>query len=218
MPVQNSTEVITFQGWTLRVRAATEKPAHLLLLVHGWTGDENSMWVFVRNLPGSYWIVAPRAPYTTSPSGYSWRPERPGVHDRPNFEDLQPAAESLLHFVDAYAAENHLDASQFSAIGFSQGAALISTLALLHPERVRRAGVLSGFVPEGAQPLVERRPLKGKLFFVAHGTLDDLVPIDVARSSVRVLETAGANVTYCEDDVGHKLSAKCLRALEAYFS
>ncbi len=202
----------------MRVRPATEKPARLLVLVHGWTGDENSMWVFVRNLPDSYWIVAPRAPYPTSPSGYSWRPQRSGLHDRPNFEDLEPAVGSLLHFVDAYAAENQLDASQFSTIGFSQGAALISALALLHPERIGRVGVLAGFVPAGAERLAERQPLKGKPFFVAHGTLDDLVPIDIARSSVQVLETAGANVTYCEDDVGHKLSAKCLRALEAYFS
>ena len=218
MPEQNSTEVVSFQDWTLRVRPAIVGPARLLLLVHGWTGDENSMWVFARNLPGSYWIIAPRAPYTTSPSGYSWRPHRPGIHDRPNFEDLEPAVGSLLSLVDSYAAANSVDASQFDAMGFSQGAALISILALLHPERVRRVGVLAGFVPRGAESLAENGPLMGKPFFVAHGTMDDLVPIDVARSSVRVLEAAGANLTYCEDDVGHKLSAKCMRTLQEYFS
>jgi phospholipase/carboxylesterase len=201
----------------LRVRAATEAPARLLLLVHGWTGDENSMWVFARNLPGGYWIVAPRAPYATSPSGYSWRPSRPGAHDRPSFEDLQPAVEPLLSFVDSYAAQHSMAALEFDAMGFSQGAALLSILALLRPERVRRLGLLAGFVPQGAEPLAESRPLQGKPLFVAHGTLDDLVPIDVARASVDVLATAGANVTYCEDDVGHKLSAKCMRALQTYF-
>ena len=34
----------------------------------------------------------------------------------------------------------------------------------------------------------------------------------------RLLEQAGAQITYCEDDVGHKLSANCLRALEDYLS
>ncbi len=218
MPDQNSTEVVSLQHWTLRVRPAKQDPRRLLLLVHGWTGDENSMWVFARNLSERYWIIAPRAPYTTSPSGYSWRPRRPGVHDRPTYDDLQPAVDSLLSLIDSYAAGNHLDASQFDAMGFSQGAALISILAVLHPERVGRVGVLAGFVPRGAEHLAENQPLKGKSFFVAHGTLDDLVPIDVARTSVQVLEAAGANVTYCEDEVGHKLSAKCLRALETYFS
>ncbi|MGE5071873.1 MAG: alpha/beta hydrolase [Anaerolineae bacterium] len=209
---------MTSQGWTLRARAASGAPARLLLLVHGWTGDENSMWVFARNLAGGYWIVAPRAPYPTAPSGYSWRPRQPAVHERPSSEDLKPAVALLLSFVDAYAADNHLDASQFDAMGFSQGAALLSLLALQHPERIERLGVLAGFVPQGAEPLAERQPLKGKAFFVAHGTLDDLVPIDVARSSVQVFEKAGAKVTYCEDDVGHKLSVKCMRALQTYFA
>ena len=217
MAAQNSTEVIEFQGWTLRVRPAA-RPARLLLLVHGWTGDENSMWVFARNLPATYWIVAPRAPNATSPSGYSWRPRRPGVHDRPDFSDLEPAVGSFLEFVDAYTAQNNLVASQFDAMGFSQGAALLSLVALMHPERVGRLGILAGFVPQGAERLTETQPLRGKPVFVAHGTLDDLVPIDVARVSVQLLQTAGANVTYCEDDVAHKLSAKCLRALEAHFS
>lgn len=218
MPDQSNSEVVTFQDWTLRARAASDSPARLLLLVHGWTGDENSMWVFARNLPGNYWIVAPRGPYATQPSGYSWRSRQPGVHDRPASQDLEPAVALLLSFVDSYAAENHLDATQFDAMGFSQGAALLSLLALLHPERVGRLGLLAGFVPQGAESLAEHHPLGDKPFFVAHGTLDDLVPIDVARSSVQVLQTAGANITYCEDDVGHKLSAKCMRALDAYFA
>ncbi len=218
MPVQSDTEVVSFRDWTLRVRPAAERPARLLVLVHGWTGDENSMWVFARNLPGKYWIAAPRAPYVTSPSGYSWRPRRPGVHDRPTFDDLLPAVASLLGLVGSYASEHSLDASQFDAIGFSQGAALVSILALLHPERVGRVGVLAGFVPHGAERLAQSFPLKGKQFFVAHGTRDEQVPIDVARTSVQLLQTAGADVVYCEDDVGHKLSAKCVRALEAYFS
>jgi len=58
--------------------------------------------------------------------------------------------------------------------------------------------------------------LAGKNIFVAHGTLDQMVPIDRARASIGLLEQAGAQVTYCEDEVGHKLSANCLRALEAY--
>ena len=65
MHVQSETELLSFHDWTLRMRAASEGPARLLLLVHGWTGDENSMWVFVRNFPARYWIVAPRARATS---------------------------------------------------------------------------------------------------------------------------------------------------------
>ncbi len=218
MPGQSETELISFQHWTLRVRPATSTPARLMLLVHGWTGDENSMWVFARNLPPQYWIVAPRASYATEPGGYSWQTVHSDGADRLTLADLKPAAQSLISFVDAFGLENALDTSQFDAMGFSQGAALVSTLALLHPDRIGRFGVLAGFVPKGAERLVSGRPLSGKACFVAHGTQDERVEIELARRSVKLLEEAGANVTYCEDEVGHKLSARCLRALEAFFS
>lgn len=218
MPVQSETELVSFQDLTVRFRRASEEPRRLLLLVHGWTGDENSMWVFVRNFDPHYWLVAPRAPYATSPSGYSWRPAHGHAGQGPTFDDLKPSAETLLRFVDAYAAENHLDPAQFDAIGFSQGAVLVATLALLHPERIGRAGVLSGFLPAGAEPLASLQPVRGKPFFVAHGTHDTTVPIEIGRRSVQLLEQAGADVTYCEDEVGHKLGAGCMRALQAYFA
>jgi phospholipase/carboxylesterase len=215
--VQNEPSLIAFQDWTLRVRPAAQEPRRLLLLVHGWTGDENSMWVFAHNLPAGYHVVAPRAPYVTQPSGYSWRPQESGGHDRPTFEQLRPAVEALIQVIQALASSNRLDASRLDAMGFSQGAALVSALALLHPERVGRAALLAGFVPAGAETLVGARPLQDKPFFVGHGTRDERVPIAEAQRSVELLERAGAKVTYCDDDVGHKLSLKCLRALEAFF-
>ena len=60
------------------------------------------------------------------------------------------------------------------------------------------------------------RPLDGKSVFVTHGTRDEMVPIDRARASVAVLEQAGARIVYCEDEVGHKVSLNCLRALRSY--
>ncbi len=218
MAVQSDTQLVTFQGWTLRVRPAAQGAARLLVLVHGWTGDENSMWVFTRNLRPQYYILAPRAPYATTPSGYSWRPEKEGRHGWPTFEDLEPAVDSVLSLIDGFAAENGIDAAHFDAVGFSQGAALVASMTLLHPDRVERAGMLAGFIPQGAEMLAQAHPLRGKPFFVAHGTQDPRVPVEHARAAVQVLEDAGAQVTYCEDDVAHKLSLKCLRALESFLS
>lgn len=218
MAVQSDSELVSFEGWTLRVRPASREPARLLVLVHGWTGDENSMWVFTRNLRPDYWLVAPRAPHASQPSGYSWRPEQPGEHTWPTLEDLRPGIHSLLDMLDRYAAAQQLDAAQFDVMGFSQGAALVAALALLHPERIGRAAMLAGFIPPGAESLADGHPFDGKPFFVAHGTQDERVAVEHARSAVKVLQKAGAHVTYCEDNVGHKLSLNCLRALEGFFA
>jgi phospholipase/carboxylesterase len=189
-----------------------------MVLIHGWTGDENSMWVFTRGLSSDYWIIAPRGPHVGEPSGYSWRPHDSATSGRPSLEALKPAVDGLLSLIDAYRSSVGIDASQFDLMGFSQGAAMVNLVALLHPKRVRKMAVLAGFVPTGSEEIIARQPLEGKEVFVAHGTKDQMVPIERARVSIELLERAGAKVMYCEDDVGHKLSLKCLRALENYFS
>ena len=220
MPDPNDTSLITFNGWTLRVREAAAPSPRLMLVIHGLTGDENSMWVFAHNLSARYRMVAPRAPYSSGLElgGYSWRPPDSDREDRPRLEQLRESADALVRLVDEYAASDGLDAASFDVMGFSQGGAMSSVLAFLFPRRIRKAAILAGFVPGGLEELVSQRQLEGKPFFVAHGTKDETVPIERARDSIEVLEQAGAQVTYCEDNVGHKVSAKCLRALKDFFS
>ncbi len=218
MPDLNNTTLTSFKDWTLRVRESTKPSPRLLLLIHGFTGDENSMWVFARDLPTSYWIVAPRAPYAAAQGGYSWRPPQFETLNQFSLDQLRAAAEALIRLVDEYSASAGLEASTFDVMGFSQGAAMSSLLAFLYPERVRKVGILAGFVPGGLEELVPQHPLVGKPFFVVHGTKDQMVPIERARASIKVLERAGANVTYCEDEVGHKVSVTCLRALKKFFT
>jgi phospholipase/carboxylesterase len=210
------TELLSFKDWTLRVRASQSASPRLLILVHGLTGDENSMWVFTRGLPSNYWMIAPRALYSADTNGFSWREPRSGTSGLPSLEMLQPSAEALIRLIDEYSASVKLDATQFDLMGFSQGAAIVNVMAMLYPQRVRKMAVLAGFVPPGLESIISQKPLAGKNIFVAHGVQDQTVPIDQARASIKLLEQAGAQVTYCEDEVGHKLSANCLRALETY--
>jgi phospholipase/carboxylesterase len=211
-------ELIEFEGQTLRIRKTAHLTPRLLLLIHGFTGDENSMWVFTRDLPSHYWMVAPRAPYVAEPSGYSWRPHQTLDTDRPSFAELRSSAEALIQLIEAYQASAGMEANAFDVIGFSQGAAMSSLLAFMYPDRIRKLGILAGFVPSGLEALAAKRPLEGKSVFVAHGTRDERVPIDQARTSIKILEQAGAQVTYCEDEVGHKVSLACLHALRKFLA
>jgi phospholipase/carboxylesterase len=226
VPDLDNTSLISFKNWTLRVRESThrfdnakrEPSPRLMLLIHGFTGDENSMWVFGRDMPAQDWIIAPRAPHGGEPGGYSWRPPQFENMDGLSLDLLEDSAEALIRLVDDYSASVKIDASLFDVVGFSQGGAMSSLLAFLYPQRIRKAGILAGFVPSGLDNLVSRRPLEGKPFFVTHGTKDEMVPIERARASIEILERAGAQVTYCEDNVGHKVSATCLRSLKKFFA
>ena len=102
-------------------------------------------------------------------------------------------------------------------MGFSQGAALCYAFTLSYPNRVASLAALSGFMPDDVETIVNKKPLSEHSIFVTHGTLDHLVPVDRARRAVKLLGQAGAKVTYCEAEVGHKLGVDCFRALANFY-
>ncbi len=217
MPTAIDAELREFRDWIFRFRPATAAPSRLLVLLHGWTGDENSMWVFARKLPAQVAVLAPRGLYVAPEGGHTWRKVQPETWGFPTLSDLSPSAEALIGFIDDWSRAAGVSASQLDLIGFSQGAALSYTLALLHPERIRALAALSGFMPADAEDLLAKHTLAGKPVFVAHGRKDEMVPVEQARRCVALLEGAGARVTYCESDGGHKVSVDCFAGLADIF-
>jgi len=215
--MQKEPYILELDHWIIRVREPESTGSYpVILLLHGWTGDENAMWVFANRLPRSSLLISPCGLYPAQPSGYGWHPVSSN-EAWPRVEDFKPAIERLLDLLTTMRFPN-MDLSQISLVGFSQGTALSYTFALMYPERVTAVAGLSGFLPEGAFDLVSSRPLLGKRIFIAHGTRDELVSVERARLAVELLKQAGAQVTYCEDDVGHKLSTSCFHGLQAFFS
>ena len=211
-------QLLTYKDWTFRWQPARKKPAHLLLLVHGLTGDENSMWMLVRNLPPEYSILAPRGLFQAKAGGYTWRAGGHDFQGFPSDSDLVPAAQALTKFVDEWRGSAGMALDPFDMIGFSQGAGMVYLLGLLFPARIGRFASLSGFLPEGAQVAGKGSRLAGKEIFVAHGRQDEMVPVERARRDVALLKEWGARATYCESDAGHKVSRECLLALESFFA
>lgn len=207
-------ETFTMNSLVVRQRRpAGEGLYPLVLLLHGWTGDENAMWVFNARLPQNVVYLAPRGIYTTPSGGYGWQKGDPA---RTWVDEYSPAIEQILALLDGLPTP-YADISKVGVVGFSQGAALAYALALLYPQRMALLAGLAGFLPEGSEALARNRPLLGKPVFIAHGSNDTLVPVEAGRHSADILELAGAKVTYCEDDVGHKLSALCYNGLAKFF-
>lgn len=218
MQIETNTTLLDQFGWTFRVSPIIDVPSRVLLLLHGWTGDENSMWAFAHNLTSHYSIIAPRAPYSAPPDkgGYSWRELKPGTWGSPTLEELGIAADALVSLVDDWSASLSITSPTFDMVGFSQGGALANTLAALHPDRVGKVAILSGFVPSGVERLLHPTLLDDTPFFWAHGTKDELISIDRGRASIELLQKAGADVQLCQAEVGHRVSKECWRSLENF--
>ncbi|OGO37795.1 MAG: hypothetical protein A2W35_04570 [Chloroflexi bacterium RBG_16_57_11] len=209
-------QVRQVDGWVLRQQTPDSPGLHtLILMLHGWTGDENSMWIFANRLPKNTFLVSPRGLFATVLGGYGWQPNL----DRswPDIDDFRPAMEAIWNLLKPQNFPT-AELRQIHIVGFSQGAALGYSLALAFPQRVGIISGLSGFAPGGLEQIVSSRPLEGKACFMAHGTQDQLVSVARARQARQAFLDAGAQVTYCEDDVGHKLSVSCFRGLEKFFA
>ena len=62
-----------FDNFRLKYRLAkTGSQSETLLMIHGWGGDEDSMWVFSAKIPKSYSIIAPRGLYPVRQGGFRW--------------------------------------------------------------------------------------------------------------------------------------------------
>lgn len=213
--MNSETNVVEIDNWIIRQRLPIgNRPHKLLVMLHGWTGDENSMWIFANRIPENYKIISPRGPFQTPLGGYGW-----GDHIKnrwPTVDDFQPAIEGLITLLQSRELQVNQSKS-FSLMGFSQGAALAYSLAFAYPGRIDKLAGLSGFFPEPTNGTSIAGSLDGKEIYVAHGLKDEMVPVEKGRRVVEALKRSGADVIYCEEDVGHKLSSGCFRGLGEYF-
>jgi phospholipase/carboxylesterase len=211
-----ASQVVEIGNWVLRVGPPQgEGPHPVLFMLHGWKGDEDVMWIFADRAPEHFLLVAPRAPVTAPDRGYSWVDRRPQSFS--NLDEFSEAVRLLLALQFSLPDSYEADWDAIHLMGFSQGAALCYARALARPEDIRSVAGLAGFVPEGIELDPVAKPLAGKPIFVAHGSQDTTVPVETMRTGISQLEAAGAEVSYCQDSSGHKLSTNCLRALQSFY-
>lgn len=206
---------VILNNWVVKTRLPEKSGQYpIFVLLHGWTGDEKAMWIFAPRLPKSALLIAPRGLFDAGPGGYSWYPVLTTCW--PQLIDFTDTVERLLELLNPSVFPEG-DFDNIHLVGFSQGAAAAYAFTLLHPEKVSSIASLAGFIPDGAEVLLSSERLTGMPVFITHGTRDRLVPVDRSREAAQKLERSGALVTYCEDDVGHKLSANCFRGLEMFY-
>jgi phospholipase/carboxylesterase len=211
-------QTLLLNKWGLTVRIWKNSDytgKEIVLLLHGLSGDENSMSVFLNKLPQKYIFLSPRGIFPIFGGGYSWVENNNS--NVLKIETFNPAIKILDNLVEGFCRE-HECLREYHIIGFSQGAALAFSLLLYKPEPIISLASLAGFVPDGVDVQNDSMCYKYKNIYITHGIEDDLVPIEKARKARDLFISSGANVTYCEDLTGHKLSIKCFDGLSNFYT
>jgi predicted esterase len=213
MRVQSDTSQEEFVGLTFIHRLCDDLSAPLIVLVHGRAGSAQVMWAFERTLPERANVVSFQAFLPDVLGGFSW-------WDMASDKPVEPAimlARDRFHFaLERYIELFSLQPRKVVAAGFSQGSVLLSAALLTGVVRLDGIGILAGFVSGvGERRLIEGHPD----VFVAHGTADEVVSVQKARTGVARLRSYGLSVTYVEEEgVGHKLGIQGMRGLKEWMA
>ena len=183
-----------------------------LLLLHGTGGMERDLLPLGRELAPGAALLAPRGTVLEGTMPRFFRRLREGVFDE---ADLTYRADELAEFLTDAGTEYGIAPGSLTAVGFSNGANMISALLLRHPETVRDA-VLIAAMPPFAHPPVD--VLSGHRVLISNGRQDPMAPPSLTSRLVGDLTAAGATVDLRLHPGGHQLWAGHLPVMREFLS
>ena len=177
----------------------------LLILLHGYGSNEEDLFSFASELPEELLIVSARAPFDMNFGGFAWYAITLDANDE-KFSDLNEARQSITkiaNFIDNIKATYKTDPNNTFLLGFSQGAILSYALSLNYPNKVNHVIALSGYINEELVPNAVTNLNITTDYYISHGTVDQVLPVDWARKAPIYLNTNKLKNVYSEYPVGH---------------
>lgn len=160
-----------------------------------------------------YLYICPNAPVTISIgpgyTGQAWY--EPGGN--PSAAAMEQALTTLDGAIRETFSQYRVSPGQAILLGFSQGGAMTYHYGILRPEMFAGLVILSGALrnPETLRPHLPAA--RGQRIFIAHGTHDPVVPIDLSRNAMAFLEAQGYQPLYHEYPMGHEINLEVLNDL-----
>jgi phospholipase/carboxylesterase len=164
-------------------------------------------------------VICPQGPLETpigpESVGYAWYPMTMG--GPPDVDAILSSRRKLELFVDQCAEAYPIDAEKFAILGFSQGGVMAYSLALANAKRFTALAVLSSWLPKELLPRIEITDAVQSLpVLVQHGTQDQMIQVDRAKSSVEMLRQLKLPLNYREYPMGHEISPNSLSDVSAW--
>ncbi|MGV8945680.1 MAG: alpha/beta hydrolase [Lutibacter sp.] len=187
------------------------KNTSLLILLHGYGSNEEDLFSFADELPDELLIVSARAPQNLGFGSYAWYT----IHfnsPEDRFSDIPEAKEAkkiIAKFIDEIQQKYAISPEKTFLLGFSQGTILSYAIALSYPEKVQKIIALSGYVNSDLLPADVNLKDYSKLdFYISHGTVDQVIPIEAAHKTVSFLDELAIKYYFKEFPIGHGVSPK----------
>lgn len=139
-----------------------------------------------------------------------------GLDRRVDENGIRESARAVQSLLDAEIAAG-IDSRRIVLAGFSQGGVIAFHLGLRYGHALGGILALSTYLPLADNLAAEAEAAQRTTpIFIAHGTLDPLVPEKLGASAAATLSTAGYDVTYRTYAMQHAVSAAEIADIAAW--
>jgi phospholipase/carboxylesterase len=183
--------------------------------LHGLGADANDFVSIPRelNLPADIDMrfIFPNAPYIpiTISNGYEMRAWYDiygiAIDAKTDSEGIKRSAVHIEKLIEK-ELEHGIPSSNIFLAGFSQGAAIALTTGIRYHKPLAGIIALSGYLPLAQDLSKDANPANQNLpIFLAHGSLDPVVPYGLGLASQTVLKNAGYPVSWHTYPIAHNV-------------
>jgi len=203
-----------------------KNPTASIIWLHGLGADGHDFEPLVPELKLDVPVrfLFPHAPYrpVTINQGYVMRAWYDmGMADRrfvQNAEHIRESVEALNRFA-AREIERGMRAERIVFAGFSQGGVIALNAGLRSPQRLGGMLVLSALVADADVLVHETDPANVSTpIFIAHGTLDRLIPFELAQTAQKKLAAHQLNLEWHSYPMDHTVSREEVVDIRAWLT
>ena len=193
----------------------------MIILLHGFGAHMGDLAPLAPAIdPQGYIYIFPNAPipFEIGPgaTGYGWTYPRRMPQELRRADDVDSVVDMLATLVDEVTANYQTEPGQVILGGFSQGGMMTYRYGLPNPDKFKGLAALSAVAPE-ADTMRDRLPAdRSQPIFVAHGTADMVIEVQMARDTREFLQAEGYAPVYQEYPMAHEISQQTLSDLAAW--
>ena len=190
----------------------------MIILLHGFgahMGDLASLAPAID--PEGYVYIFPNAPipFEIGPgaTGYGWTYPRRMPEELRRADDVDSVVNMLATLVDEVTEHYATKPGEVILGGFSQGGMMTYRYGLPNPDKFKGLAALSAVAPD-EDTMLEKLPTdRSQPIFVAHGTSDMVIEVQMARDTLEFLRDEGYKPLYLEYSMSHEISQQTLTDL-----
>jgi predicted esterase len=169
-----------------------EQKLPLIVCLHGGYGSGNDyIWSWLRAARSRGYVLL-------SPKSYAQ-----------TWSIIQPPVDvnSIMAMIDDLVASHNIDRSRIYLSGLSDGGTFSYLLGLQHADRFCAVAPIAGVLSPATDMMLRAGLAKDLPLHVVHGVHDMIFPVQSTRSTNKLFESLGYNLTYTElPDWGHALT------------